>query len=529
MRSIDILFAASSFTAFCCACLHALLKGVFRSECIDGYFGPSGSILRPILISCIVAAVLSLLASATFGFKSQSRGAWAIAAAICSKWQPVYFTALSVQRVILRAILIPYTVGNGNVRFLALTCPLKAVPVYETQIHASTFIWDCVILLMGMLTLLTDKDANFTPTIRRCAYIFLVFCLLLDGIGSYIWGNTMAFQVSVPVGSFNLFLDNLITSCVTSQAIISLHFAFVSFRSRNGRGWSYASLKFEFEPLPLNSTPAPAPAAFVSEPSALVAKTSNSKRSSAAFLTSSLLESECESDVRTGSRNAKMTRSSIFFRLPRRLQEFQENQLSKCRTFLVPRVADAYAFAITRPVLDLKCFRLLQRLADAHPKFYFSFVFCFFTLTSFLCEILLPDLYRDISVLCLDSFSFTILLGYWSSRRHGLDRVAVRHVASSFRFAALFVLWMVYITVNATAVLVDPNQVSLSEIAVAKVFLQIAVGAVQTLLFLGCALMDCCPHTSTVIQIFIMVKASHSLCSFACRFYFHVSRRWVGV
>ena len=246
----------------------------------------------------------------------------------------------------------------------------------------------------------SDRDADFTPMKRRCAYSFLVLCLLSDAIGSYIWGNTMATQLSVSVGTFDLFFDNVITSCITSQVIIGVHFLFVSFRSRNGRGWSYASLKFEFSPLPPSTSPAPAPAAFMSGPSVLDAITPHNGstiRASAAF-SAPLLESECESDLNT--QNVEVTRSSVFSRLPQRLQQFQKKHLSQCRTFLIPRIAaDPHAFAIARPALDLRCLRLFQALADAHPKLYFCSVFCCFTLPSFACEILLRDLDRDISVL----------------------------------------------------------------------------------------------------------------------------------
>jgi hypothetical protein len=39
------------------------------------------------------------------------------------------------------------------------------------------------------------------------------------------------------------------TTCITSQAIIAMHFMYTAFRSRNGRAWAYAPLRFEYDQL----------------------------------------------------------------------------------------------------------------------------------------------------------------------------------------------------------------------------------------------------------------------------------------
>ncbi len=78
------VLAASAVALSCSACLLALLKSVLRAECP----APGGSSHRPVVIACVVAAALCLVASAAHLVKSR---AWSQAAALCSKWQPVYF------------------------------------------------------------------------------------------------------------------------------------------------------------------------------------------------------------------------------------------------------------------------------------------------------------------------------------------------------------------------------------------------------------------------------------------------------
>ena len=80
-RAVFAVFAAA---LSCCACLLALLKSVLRAECP----APGGSSHRPVVAVCVVAAALCLVASAAHLVKSR---AWTQAAALCSKWQPVYF------------------------------------------------------------------------------------------------------------------------------------------------------------------------------------------------------------------------------------------------------------------------------------------------------------------------------------------------------------------------------------------------------------------------------------------------------
>jgi hypothetical protein len=93
-------------------------------------------------------------------------------------------------------------------------------------------------------------------------------------------------------------------------------------------------------------------------------------------------------------------------------------------------------------------------------------------------------------------------LGFLSSKRYGLDRVAVKHVALSFRFA-------IFVTLLATNVALSSREVYTIE----KHPLTVVAYALSTLLFCLCILLDCSPHLPPWVQIFISVNA----CNVACQ------------
>ena len=236
-------FAASAITAACCVCLLAIFNGAFRSQCIDSTAGSNN--MRAIVVLFMAAAALAFVANAAFVLKRSPKRGGAVIAAICSKWQPVYFIAVSVEKLVLRAIMISYNAQAVSER--AGHCLLP--DDFYHQFHAAAFMWDCTIALAGVWTICCDLDADFTPLMRRLAQCLLALCLITDATAAYVWGNQIVFRdrVSVSVGSFKLFLDSQVTSCILSQAIIALHFVYVSCRSRRGRGWAYAPLRFELD------------------------------------------------------------------------------------------------------------------------------------------------------------------------------------------------------------------------------------------------------------------------------------------
>jgi hypothetical protein len=61
------------------------------------------------------------------------------------------------------------------------------------------------------------------------------------------WGNAHASGISMSLGTFEFFLETHITSCILSQFVMTLRFAFVSCRSPSGRAWSFAPLRFELQ------------------------------------------------------------------------------------------------------------------------------------------------------------------------------------------------------------------------------------------------------------------------------------------
>jgi hypothetical protein len=245
MRPFHCAYAFSKVASLCCVSLLALYHAAFHAECIDARVGSHGSILRSTLVSLMVAAAFALVANAAFLFRPRPRRAWTHAASVSSrfgKWKPTWFMIVSVTKLILRAVVIS-NVHNGYTR--TTQCALSVVD--EKQFHAATFMWDCAVLLAGASAIFCDLDADFSPALRRCDNSILALCLCLDTISSYIWGNDMAGQVALTLGQFQFLLENQITSCITSQVVIALHFTYTSWRSRAGRGWAYESLRFELD------------------------------------------------------------------------------------------------------------------------------------------------------------------------------------------------------------------------------------------------------------------------------------------
>jgi hypothetical protein len=179
--------------------------------------------------------------------------------------------------------------------------------------------------------------------------------------------------------------------------------------------------------------------------------------------------------------------------------------VSRCRVFVVPCVAmrgagggGEAAFALGRPAFDLRFLGPLQRLAEAHPRLYIGFMFFFLVVPGFVCVFVFSpqSQTRGISHLVLNSMLCIMTLGFLSSKRYGLDRVAVKHVALSFRFA-------IFVTLLATDVALYTRLVYTIDYHPSSV-----VGyASVALLFCLCILLDCSPHLPPWVQIYISVNA----------------------
>jgi hypothetical protein len=470
----------------CSAGLLTLLKSVLRSECP----APGGSNLRPVVIACLVAVALGLVASTAYFVKSR---AWTQAAAICSKWQPVYFVIVSVERIILTAIVV-YAVSAGSGR--AGTCSLESE--YENAVHAISLMWNCALLITALSTMCCDTEAQLSPALRRCAYGLLALVLLLDAIGSVVWGNPLASDASFSVTSnseliknFSIIFDSQLTSCITSQVVLALNFVYVACQSRRGRGWAYASLRFELDECARSMSTMPA--------------MTSSRHESGATTSAATPMLASDTSAPTELQHAGAERWNSLSRLRQRWLQFQRRQVSRCRVFAIPCVAmrDAAGggealIALARPALDLRWLRLLSRLADAHPRYYVGFILVFLALPSFAIFLVISDV-QIIGISCtfLNSIMCVMMFGYLSSKINGLDRVAVKHVALSFRFAIFIALLAADNALNVRLVYTNVFHPA-----------QCVSSAMLTVLFCLCTLLDCSPHLPPSVQSFITVRCN---------------------
>jgi hypothetical protein len=479
------VFVASAAAVACFACLLTLLKRVLGSEC-DGADG--GSKLRAVSIACVVAAAVSLVASVTHLLKSRALS-WALAAVICSKWQPVYFAFVTVQRMILRA-MVTYAVSADTSR----TVPCSD---YETAVHAISWMWLCAITTTALSTMCCDMEAALSPALRRCEYGLLALVLLLDAIGSVVWGNALASDLKpFSFANVDFKLDSQLTSCIVSQVVIALHFLYVSCRSRHGRGWAYASLRFELDECGRSSLSI-----------SMLPTTADCRKDSgrAASAATPMLASDQSAPAE--SQHAGAAGRSVLSRLRMRWLGFQQRQVSRCRVFVIPCVAVRDAgvggggggFAVARPMLDMRWLRPLQRLADAHPRFYVGFVLCFLAVPSISCAIILRGQSRGMSNIVLNMLICIMILSFLSSKRYGLDRVAAKHVALSFRFAFIVALLATDVALSARRVYTIGRHPT-----------EAGANALMGLAFCLFVLLDCSPHLPALAQIFISVNAHNN-------------------
>jgi hypothetical protein len=321
-----------------------------------------------------------------------------------------------------------------------------------------------------------------------------------------VWGNPLASDASFSVTeSFSILLDNQLTSSIASQVVLALHFLYVSCRSGRGRGWAYASLRFELDEcgrsmlMSINfSMPMVATIPDFREESDSSSSAADPKSVSAASARAELQP--------VGARWKALSR------LRQRWLQFQQRQVSRCHVFVVPCVAmrgagggGEAAFGLERPAFDLRLLRPLQRLADVHPRLYIGFGFFFLAVPSIVCTIVFSaqSQARGISTFVLNFMMFSIMLGFLSSKRYGLDRVAVKHVALSFRFA-------IFVALLATDVALSSREVY----TIDRHPMAVVAYALSTLLFCLCILLDCSPHLPPWVQILISVNACNVECQF---------------
>jgi hypothetical protein len=277
------------------------------------------------------------------------------------------------------------------------------------------------------------------------------------------WGNAHASGLSMSLGAFEFFLETHITSCMTSQFVIALRFAFVSCRSRSGRAWSFAPLRFELQ----DSTHG---------------------------------VQEQGGDPSYGAAEAQ---TSACGRLHRRILMLHSQALSNCRVFSIPCAAIARAddcssgagSELLRPLFCIKHVQWLQRLAEAHPSCYMASLVCFTTFPAFV--------FGKDSPLLPAANVVTLVLGivFFSSKRHNLDRVASKHVATSFRFLYSAVLWVLTFALIMRQAYRGADQ---------RTYWSAANQLAMALVFLLSLLLDCSPRVPPAVQLFISVMPSLS-------------------
>jgi hypothetical protein len=282
-------------------------------------------------------------------------------------------------------------------------------------------------------------------------------------------------------------MDNLITSCTTSQAVIALHFLFVSCRSSNGCGWAYSPLKFVLDE---------GVAALLSESrlpvmiSTPIAEHTPTATASVPMLTA------IDSPVVT---------SGTLSWLRNLWLQFQQRQFSRCHAFVIPcivkhdtRCGSIIEVLPARPFFDQRFLVTLRNLADAHPKCFLSCGVCFLGFPSISCSIFLNSGPVKGSILIVLNCGMLIMtLAFFASKRHGLDSQAFKCVTSSFRFAtcvALLFMLLPLVARDATIGLIHPTQV-------------VATAFVLLFFVLLCASCDCCPQLSAFSQFLFSVIA----------------------
>jgi hypothetical protein len=165
MSSFLVVFAVHAIVVACFSSLLAVLKHLMHSSTTcnpDKPITNDAPLTNIFVIMSMLLAAISLVASAAHLVKSR---AWSHAAAVCSKWQPVYFLFVSMQRLVLRVIVT--VVDSAN----------ESCSENDNSIHAISLIWNCVILMTALSAMSCDLHAELTPVLRRCAYG--VFALVL--------------------------------------------------------------------------------------------------------------------------------------------------------------------------------------------------------------------------------------------------------------------------------------------------------------------------------------------------------------
>ena len=478
MQVFHVALAACLITTVCCLLADVLLKITFRSDCFyNGNAAPSDSAISPTAVSCLVCGALAFLANLAFLLlKSRSNRGFSLLRVLFSKWQPIYFIIVSMQRIIFSALSVRDYINRDRLGTCILSFDV------ENQIFAAVFLWNIINVVMGVLVFCCDLDPSFTPTLRRCSYVFFAMCSMSDAIASYVWGNALATEDQISVGTFQFVLGTQITSCISSQVVISLQLLYVSSRSQNGLGWKYSSLRFQLD-------------------------TSGAAVQTSSTLRAPLLADEQDFSATAATapyselRNRPDSSASLLLRLHQRWSSFQNLQLSRSGVFVIPCVRNRnlgvpdHVLELARPLFRLSFLSPLHQLADAYPNWY---ILANASLMSGSFGLSFLSYYGqgvEIVVAMMNFAVFVFAIGYFSSKHHNLDRVAAKHVVLSFRFVFCVVLSLIWLFLFFR----------LAYLGAISFWIWAGILAIVPLLFL-CLLLDCSPKVSVFVQICISVR-----------------------
>jgi hypothetical protein len=208
-----------------------------------------------------------------------------------------------------------------------------------------------------------------------------------------------------------------------------------------------------------------------------------------------------------------------------RWREPQRRQVSLCRVFVIPcvRAGDGGwggegEVVLARSAFGLRWLVPLQRLANVHPKMYwvFTFVFDIVPLISINSIFGGPGESFPGSFVVVFVLDFLIvMLGFLSSKRFKLDRVAAKHDVLSFRFVSIAMLLLTDVALLLWKTFTSQQSAWISFFGLPLVWVLLCCS-----LFLDCSL-----HLPPVAQIFISVCARNVTYRSVCLL--SISADWV--
>jgi hypothetical protein len=116
---------------------------------------------------------------------------------------------------------------------------------------------------------------------------------------------------------------------------------------------------------------------------------------------------------------------------------------------------------------------------------------------------------KGVTTLVFNSATIASFLIFLSGNRYNLDKVAAKHIATSFRFATCTFLLLQIVALDTRKAYLTSTLPSTEIVGERIHFTQAAAVAVFALIFCTALLLDCVPHLPATAQFLISVSASH--------------------